>query len=143
MKRKYFGYIVVAALAVYVLQAYMGTPATSEYGFSSAEASSVSFSQEHDKLQEGLYWANPKTLSDHFKRHGADFNAVDEDDYARKAHELYEGRDEFQVKADKDGVIRVYDPDTSAFGAYNADGTTRTFFKPSDGQRYFDRQPGE
>jgi hypothetical protein len=26
---------------------------------------------------------------------------------------------------------RVYDPDTNTFGAFNADGTTRTLFKPN------------
>jgi pyocin large subunit-like protein len=28
------------------------------------------------------------------------------------------------------------------FGAYTTDGETKTYFKPDDGQAYFDRQPG-
>jgi pyocin large subunit-like protein len=35
----------------------------------------------------------------------------------------------------------VYDPGTRAFGAYNRDGTTKTFFKPGT-RDYFERQPG-
>jgi len=35
------------------------------------------------------------------------------------------------TKIDGKGVIRVYDPETNTFGAFNPDGTTRTFFKPS------------
>ncbi|CAB4243600.1 Pyocin large subunit-like protein (fragment) [Methylacidimicrobium sp. AP8] len=51
------------------------------------------------------------------------------------------------TKIDSEGVIRIYDPATNTFGSYNADGTTRTFYKPYGGepkkaQAYFDRQPG-
>ena len=39
-----------------------------------------------------------------------------------------------------DGVISRFDTRSGAFGAYNRDGTIRTFFKPNDGVRYFERQ---
>lgn len=45
------------------------------------------------------------------------------------------------VKVDETGVRRVFDPQTGAFAAYNADGTTKTFFKPGS-RDYFARQPG-
>jgi hypothetical protein len=45
------------------------------------------------------------------------------------------------TKIDADGGIRVYDPTTNTFGAYNPGGSTRTLFKPSS-PTYFDRQPG-
>jgi len=38
------------------------------------------------------------------------------------------------------GVITRFDRRTAAFGAYNPDGTIRTFFIPVDGERYFQRQ---
>jgi pyocin large subunit-like protein len=48
----------------------------------------------------------------------------------------------YKAKLDPDGDLRVYDPATRSFAAYNKDGTTKTFFKP--GRRgYFDDQPGE
>jgi len=40
------------------------------------------------------------------------------------------------------GGIRMYDAETNTFGAYNANGTTRTYYKPKGGQSYWDRQPG-
>lgn len=40
-------------------------------------------------------------------------------------------------------MTRVYDPKTNTFGAYNPDGATRTFFKPSAEADYFNRQPGK
>ena len=38
------------------------------------------------------------------------------------------------------GVISRFDRRTNYFGAYNRDGTIRTFFVPNDGERYFRRQ---
>ena len=37
-------------------------------------------------------------------------------------------QDNMPIKIDEEGVIRLYDPDTNTFGAYNPSGTTRTFF---------------
>lgn len=88
-------------------------------------------------------WGSMRSLQDHFERHGRDFGAKNADDYARQAWLfLQRGRAEgLPAKRDSDGVLRVYDPATRSFGAYNRDGTTRTFFKP--GRRdYFQDQPG-
>ncbi len=88
-------------------------------------------------------WGNLASLRDHFERHGADFKAKNADDYARQAWEFLQRAraDGLPAKIDTDGVIRIFDPRTRAFGAYNRDGTTKTFFKP-DSRDYFDRQPG-
>ena len=93
--------------------------------------------------EHNYHWGNPETLQDHFDRHGGDFNAKNPQDYARMANELYEARGQYQVKVDDRGLFRIYDPDTNSFGAYNKNGSTRSFFKPDAGQAYFDRQPGE
>lgn len=89
-------------------------------------------------------WGNLPSLRDHFERHGGDFKAKDPDDYARMAWEfLQRARAEgLPMKQDSDGVLRVFDPKSRAFAAYNRDGTTKTFFKPNS-RDYFDRQPGE
>ena len=89
-------------------------------------------------------WGHLASLEDHFRRHGGDFKAKSADDYARLAWEFRERakREGLLTKVDSDGVVRIYDPKTGAFGAYNRDGTTKTFFKPNS-PGYFDRQPGE
>lgn len=89
-------------------------------------------------------WGNPASLRDHFDRHGPDFSAKNPDDYARMAADFLRRAktDGLPAKMDSDGVLRVFDPKTRAFGAYNADGTTRTFFKPRS-RDYFERQPGK
>jgi len=50
---------------------------------------------------------------------------------------------------EEDGVIRVYDPATNTFGAYNPTGTTRTFYRPDPAAHgyptnldYWNAQPG-
>jgi hypothetical protein len=88
-------------------------------------------------------WGSMRTLQDHFDRHGADFGSKDPDDYARQAWLFLQRarREGLPAKRDADGVLRVYDPATREFAAYNRDGTTRTYFKP--GRRdYFRDQPG-
>jgi pyocin large subunit-like protein len=47
----------------------------------------------------------------------------------------------YPAKLDSERVLRIFDPRSGTFGAYNPDGTTKTFFKPGNA-RYFDRQPG-
>jgi pyocin large subunit-like protein len=88
-------------------------------------------------------WGNIASLPDHFARHGRDFGAKDADDYARMAWEfLQRAKTEgFPAKQDETGVLRVFDPRSGAFAAYNRDGTTKTFFKPGS-RDYFARQPG-
>ena len=89
-------------------------------------------------------WGHLPSLQDHFDRHGRDFNAKNPEDYARLAWEFQQrARAEgLPMKVDGEGVLRVFDPKTRAFAAFNRDGTTKTFFKPQS-RDYFDRQPGE
>ncbi|GGF98322.1 hypothetical protein GCM10007304_10400 [Rhodococcoides trifolii] len=89
----------------------------------------------------GQKWGDPGSLDDHFARHGNDFGATSADDYARMATEFFERKD-LPTKVTPDGTVRIYDPSTNTFGAYNADGTTKTFFTPGSGADYWERQPG-
>ena len=89
-------------------------------------------------------WGYMPSLADHFERHGRDFDAKNPDDYARMAWEFQQRAktEGLPTKVDADGVTRIYDPKSGAFAAYNRNGTTKTYFKPSSPD-YFDRQPGE
>jgi hypothetical protein len=97
-------------------------------------------------------WARPETLQDHAwggpsrsgPPHGPDFKVSSKEEYATRATKFLQEAKEngYEVKVDGRGNVRVYDPATNTFGAYNADGTTKTFYKPADGARYWARQPG-
>lgn len=89
-------------------------------------------------------WGHLDSLQDHFNRHGGDFSSKSADDYAAKAWLfLQRARAEgLPMKLDDtDGTLRVFDPTTRAFAAYNSMGRTKTFFKP-DNPTYWQRQPG-
>lgn len=88
-------------------------------------------------------WGNFASLQDHFDRHGGDFNAKNPEDYARLAWEFLQRAKAagLPAKREADGVLRIFDPKTRAFAAYNKDGTTKTFFKAKS-RDYFERQPG-
>jgi hypothetical protein len=96
-------------------------------------------------------WGKRASLGDHFRRHGADFGARTADDYAAQASSFLRKSqvERLPTKTDARGVIRIYDPKTNTFGAYNADGTTRTFYKPDPAAHgyatnldYWNAQPG-
>lgn len=88
-------------------------------------------------------WGNPGSLAQHFRDHGADFGATSAADYARQASIFFQRglQEGLPTKIDSGGIIRIYDPSTNTFGAFNPDGTTATFFKPTS-PTYWDRQPG-
>ncbi len=89
-------------------------------------------------------WGNYGSLEDHFVRHGPDFQSRDAEDYARQAwlFRQHAYAASLPMKLDTDGSLRVFDPATGAFAAYNRDGTTKTYFKPGS-RDYFTRQPGK
>ncbi len=89
-------------------------------------------------------WGRWETLQDHYDRHGADFASRSPEDYAAQAwHFLQRAKaGELPMKwDDSDQSLRVYDPKTLAFAAYNRDGTAKTFFRPNN-PSYWQRQPG-
>lgn len=89
-------------------------------------------------------WGHLDSLQDHFARHGRDFSSKSPDDYAAQAWRfLQRARAEnLPMKLDPtDRTLRVFDPATRAFAAYNDAGKTKTFFKP-DNPTYWQRQPG-
>jgi pyocin large subunit-like protein len=102
----------------------------------------VSRSEDVAEIAKSARWGRPETLIDHFRRHGADFGATSAREYARMAYEFY-GRaqeEKYPKKIASDGTIKIYDRKTNTFGAYNSDGTTKTFFKPKNGESYWKRQ---
>lgn len=78
-------------------------------------------------------WGRVDTLQDHYERHRSDFGATSPNEYAKMANDFYNNQSQYNVKVDENGTTRVYDTSTNTFGFYNADGTTRTFYKPKRG----------
>jgi pyocin large subunit-like protein len=84
-----------------------------------------------------------KALLDvHYRKHGAEFGNVTKAEYLQLAQALRDTPSGGPIlQAEKaGGVITKFDRRKGWFGAYNRDGTIRTFFVPTDGERYFWRQ---
>jgi RHS repeat-associated protein len=90
-------------------------------------------------------WGNPKSLNQHYSDHGGDFGSKSANDYANKASNFFNEapKNGYQQIVGKDGTIRIYDGKTNTFGSYNTDGSTKTFFKPSGGQSYWNTQTSD
>lgn len=89
-------------------------------------------------------WGYMASLQDHYDRHGPDFQSKSPDDYAAQAWHFLQRAKGGQLLMkwdDADRTLRVFDPKTRAFAAYNRDGTTKTYFRPNSAS-YWERQPG-
>jgi hypothetical protein len=123
-------------------------PVTAASAMAQADASSfgdcLSGPKGPLRLPASETWGRLDTLDDHFLRHGAGVGARTADEYAGMSSEFFQRglRDGLPTKIDADGIIRIYDPATNTFGAFNPSGTTRTFFTPKRGIDYWYDQPG-
>lgn len=89
-------------------------------------------------------WGRMETLQDHFDRHGPDFNSRSPEEYAAQAWQFLQRAraGELPMKWDAgEATLRVWDPATRAFAAYNQAGRTKTYFRPNNAG-YWQRQPG-
>ena len=80
-------------------------------------------------------------LEEHYAKHGREFGNISIEEYLALAQRLRDaapGGDVLELRRPA-GCAR-FDRASGAFGAYDDDGTIRTFFKPRDGESYFRRQ---
>ena len=81
-------------------------------------------------------WGRPETLDKHLSEHGGDFGVDTPEDYVTLSQKFFndalaDPNSQVRVHMDQK-IVRIYDPATNTFGAYNLDDhTTRTFFKPT------------
>ncbi|MBL8069194.1 MAG: hypothetical protein JNM28_12145 [Armatimonadetes bacterium] len=88
---------------------------------------------------------DPEALREHFSKHGREFGQITQPQYLLMAQTLRDSQADGKailIAYRPDGVITKFDFSTGGFLAYNRDKVIRTFFKPNDGVRYFNRQKG-
>jgi len=87
-------------------------------------------------------FANYGRWQEHFEKHGEEFGAISAEEYLRRAQALRDAPAGGPILEFRrgDGVLTRFDRRSGAFIAVSRNGTIRTFFRPNDGERYFERQ---
>lgn len=115
-------------------------PASTE---ASPVAAAVASSRPPAASTAGPGFRRDSDFREHFQKHGREFGDITGEQYLAQAQQLRDapvGGPILEIVREVDGVITRFDRDTGSFGAYNSDGTIRTFFIPNDGEAYFRRQ---
>ena len=97
---------------------------------------------EAEPRHPGIGFRTRERLVEHFRKHGREFQARSAEEYLRLAQSLRDRSRGPEVLefVRNDAVTCKFDRVSGAFVAYNSDGTLRTFFRPNDGEAYFERQ---
>lgn len=84
---------------------------------------------------------NKARYDEHYEKHGAEFGNITKEEYLQKANDLINSRsDRVLHKYSDDGDYMYFDQDTGYFLVLSADGYIRTFFIPTAGIKYWNRQ---
>ena len=97
---------------------------------------------ETEKAVQKYYFRSEKLFDSHYEKHGAEFGDITQDEYLDLANELInaEGENILHKPEKEDGDFLYYDTETNEFLVLSTDGYIRTFFKPSAGLDYWERQ---
>lgn len=79
-------------------------------------------------------------LDEHFAKHGAELGITTKHEYLARARALVRGGPGVDTLRQRDGDTCYFRDATGEFAVLSASGVLRTYFRPNDGRRYFERQ---
>lgn len=108
-----------------------GSPGSQYYqdSTSSEESSSNSYSFRNDKY-----------LLQHFEKHGSEFGYETKEEYLAGANKVISSKDALHKTEAEDSDDVYYLENSNEFVIVSVDGYIRTYFKPSGGIDYYNRQ---
>lgn len=83
---------------------------------------------------------NDEYLTDHFNKHGVEFSYATKEEYQQGANNVINSSKALHKKEAEDNDDIYYIEDTNEFVVLSTDGYIRTYFKPSGGIDYYNRQ---
>lgn len=103
---------------------------------------SIVTTEADDSFFEYFYSFRTEELYDsHYEKHRNEFGDITKEEYLEMANSLINRQsDSVENKYDDDGDYMYYDISTNEFLVLSKDGYIRTFFKPSAGIDYWNRQ---
>lgn len=87
-----------------------------------------------------LKFRNNSLLEEHFKKHGGEFPYSTKEEYLAGANKMLNNPDKLHKNEAEDGDDVYYLQETNEFIIVSLDGYIRTYFKPTKGIDYFNRQ---
>lgn len=92
-------------------------------------------------VDKPLEFRNENLLDDHFSKHGSEFGDISKSEYVNRANDLINSNGpDILTKTRANGDMLVYNKATNEFAIKSGDGFIRTFFRPTGGLDYFNRQ---
>lgn len=79
-------------------------------------------------------------LEQHFQKHGHEMGIATKEEYLAKAQALVRGGPGVDTLTQADGDTCYFREATGELGVVSSRNVLRTYFKPNDGRRYFERQ---
>ena len=87
-----------------------------------------------------LEFRNETLWEDHFEKHGSEFGYKSKEEYLKGANEVINSSTSKHKTEAEDGDEIYYDEEKNEIVFVSTDGYIRTYFKPSDGINYYNRQ---
>ena len=86
------------------------------------------------------YFRNRSTLDSHYEKHGIEMGFSSAEEYEAAASAVINSPDALYKTEKEDGDGVYYIEETNEFAVLSTDGYIRTYFLPSAGKKYFERQ---
>lgn len=96
--------------------------------------------QESAPVGPSYTFRNEKYLNQHFAKHGAEFSYANAQEYEQGASAVINNPNSLHKEEADDGDYVYYLESTNEFVVLSTDGYIRTYFKPSGGIDYYNRQ---
>ncbi|WP_019002018.1 hypothetical protein [Succinimonas amylolytica] len=109
-------------------------------GASGSAPPKAAAAEEGSRKTSGLRFRNEHLLKDHFSRHGRAMGFSSPKEYERAARGVVQNPAALHKIQKKDGDDVYYLESGNDFVVVSADGYIRTYFRPNNGIRYFNKQ---
>ncbi len=96
---------------------------------------------EENKVEIKYTFRNQELYDSHYKKHGAEFGNITQEEYLEMANALIASDSpDILTKYEDDGDFMYFNTSTEEFLVLSSDGYIRTYFIPTDGIDYWNRQ---
>lgn len=106
----------------------------------SFEGLSTNIISESKQSNTSFEFRNDQFLEEHFLKHGDEFGYKSKEEYLEGANRVINSAQSIHKEEAEDGDNIYYDKSKNEIVFVSKDGYIRTYFKPSDGIDYFNRQ---